>query len=241
VVTPGTITTTHGTVVLAADGSFTYTPTVNYNGTDTFTYRASDGTTTSNIATVTITVTDKTAPTAAGVQTTNGGTVSRIEQDDTIVYTFSEPIRPESILTGWNGSTTNVVVRVYDGDILLGLLGGTNDSLQVYNATNSGSPLLGTVNLGRQDYVTGLLGGNVRYGDFGGSDVPSTMTMSGNTVTVVLGSYNSIIVVDPARQTAGAAGTMVWTPTTTPKDLAGNSIPAPVVPATEPGLVDRDF
>ena len=38
------------------DGSFDYTPLTNFNGTDTFTYRANDGSNDSNIATVTITV-----------------------------------------------------------------------------------------------------------------------------------------------------------------------------------------
>ena len=33
----------NGTVTLAADGSFTYTPAANYNGTDSFTYKANDG------------------------------------------------------------------------------------------------------------------------------------------------------------------------------------------------------
>ena len=46
----------HGTLVLAADGSYTYTPAANFNGTDTFTYTASDGSLPSNVATVTITV-----------------------------------------------------------------------------------------------------------------------------------------------------------------------------------------
>jgi len=41
---------------LAADGSFTYTPTPDFNGATSFTYRAFDGTARSNIATVTITV-----------------------------------------------------------------------------------------------------------------------------------------------------------------------------------------
>jgi hypothetical protein len=171
----------HGSLSLNAGGSFTHTPTSAYNGSDSFTYRAFDGTTNGNIATVTITHTI--APTAVDVQT-------------------------------------------------------TNDSLQVYNASNTGSPVLGTVNLGRQDYVTGLLGGNVRYG---ASGTASTMTMSADkkTVTVVLGTYNSTIIVDPARQAAGGTGTLTWTPTATPHDLAGNALA--LTPAVESGAGDVDF
>ena len=47
---------TNGTLTLNADGSFTYTPAANFNGTDSFTYKANDGTADSNVATVTITV-----------------------------------------------------------------------------------------------------------------------------------------------------------------------------------------
>jgi VCBS repeat-containing protein len=49
--------TTHGTVSLNADGSFTYTPAPNYNGVDGFTYKANDGSADSNVASVNITVT----------------------------------------------------------------------------------------------------------------------------------------------------------------------------------------
>jgi VCBS repeat-containing protein len=52
----------HGTLTLNSNGSFTYTPAANYNGSDSFTYRASDGTLTSNLATVTITVTASNDP-----------------------------------------------------------------------------------------------------------------------------------------------------------------------------------
>ncbi len=46
----------HGTLTLNADGSFAYTPASNYNGSDTFTYKANDGHVDSAAATVTITV-----------------------------------------------------------------------------------------------------------------------------------------------------------------------------------------
>ena len=55
-------TTVHGTLVLRADGSFTYTPAANYMGSDSFTYKANDGYTDSAVATVTISVVDSTLP-----------------------------------------------------------------------------------------------------------------------------------------------------------------------------------
>lgn len=45
-----------GNLTLQGDGSFVYTPTVDFHGVVTFTYQAEDATTVSNLATVTITV-----------------------------------------------------------------------------------------------------------------------------------------------------------------------------------------
>jgi VCBS repeat-containing protein len=53
----GSIDTPHGTAILAADGTFTYVPDANYNGIDAFQYKATDGSSQSDFATVTITVT----------------------------------------------------------------------------------------------------------------------------------------------------------------------------------------
>jgi VCBS repeat-containing protein len=63
----------HGTLSLGADGGFTYTPAANYNGPDSFTYRANDGTVNSNIVTVSLTITAvNDAPTVVGdAYTTN--------------------------------------------------------------------------------------------------------------------------------------------------------------------------
>jgi VCBS repeat-containing protein len=54
----------HGTLVLQANGGFTYAPAANYAGSDSFTYAASDGTLQS-AATVTITVTPVNDPPVA--------------------------------------------------------------------------------------------------------------------------------------------------------------------------------
>ena len=57
----------HGGLTLNANGSFTYTPNANYNGADSFTYKANDGLADSNVATVNITVNSVAdAPVAVG-------------------------------------------------------------------------------------------------------------------------------------------------------------------------------
>ena len=61
--------TTHGQVSVNADGSYSYSPDAGYTGQDSFTYTVSDGTYTSNTATVSITVhnsSEETAPEAYG-------------------------------------------------------------------------------------------------------------------------------------------------------------------------------
>jgi hypothetical protein len=180
---------------------------------------------------------DNVTPTATDVQTANGGsTVGRAEEKDSITYTLSEPIDPQSILAGWNGTATNVVVRIYDNSVLLGLLGG-DDALQVFNAANATALPLGSVDLGRTDYVTGVLGGG--HITFGAGAMPSTMTMSGSAVTIVLGNYEGEGALGANQATAAGTGTMTWVPVATPYDRAGNSMSTN--PATESGGADKEF
>ena len=49
---------TNGNAVVDADGSFSYTPNADYNGPDSFTFQASDGDLSSNVATFSVTVTE---------------------------------------------------------------------------------------------------------------------------------------------------------------------------------------
>ena len=58
----------HGTLALNANGSFTYTPALNYNGPDAFTYKAYDGTAYTDTATVSITIASvNDAPTTSNI------------------------------------------------------------------------------------------------------------------------------------------------------------------------------
>jgi uncharacterized protein len=47
----------NGTVTLGANGAYSYTPDGNFNGSDSFTFRANDGNVNSNVATVSLTIT----------------------------------------------------------------------------------------------------------------------------------------------------------------------------------------
>jgi Ca2+-binding RTX toxin-like protein len=74
----------HGILVLNPDGSFTYTPAPDYFGPDSFTYRASDGTASGNIATVSLTVTPVNDP-----PTADNGSVSTPEDTFTSFNLFT--------------------------------------------------------------------------------------------------------------------------------------------------------
>ncbi|HEY6729745.1 MAG TPA: hypothetical protein VI039_01840 [Solirubrobacterales bacterium] len=164
-------------------------------------------------------IVDNTAPTAADIQTTakSGGTAGRPELGDTITYTFSEPIDPTSILANWNGDATSVVVRITNT---------TGDPLTVYNAANTTQLPLGSVNLGRNDYVTA-------NATFGASGTASTMVLSGNAITITLGTVSS------GPTTASTTGTMSWTPSASAYDRAGNA--ATTTARSETGTADREF
>lgn len=70
----------HGTLAFNANGSFTYTPAKDFHGTDSFTYRAYNGTSYSGYATVRITVTSVVDPPVAvndAYTVSSGGTLTR--------------------------------------------------------------------------------------------------------------------------------------------------------------------
>ncbi|WP_418321204.1 cadherin-like domain-containing protein [Piscinibacter sakaiensis] len=85
----------NGTLAIHADGSFTYTPNANFHGTDSFSYRATDGIANSAPATVTITVLPvadtpsvSNATTSEDVQSTSGLVISRNPADGAEVTHF---------------------------------------------------------------------------------------------------------------------------------------------------------
>ena len=128
----------HGTLTLNPDGSFTYTPAANYNGTDSFTYQASDGTLTSNLATVTITVSAvNDAPT---VTVAAGGTCGTNDRSGTINLTVGDVDSAATALT-LSASSSNPTL-VPNGNVVLGGSGATRTLTATAVAGRTGTAIL---------------------------------------------------------------------------------------------------
>ena len=122
----------HGTMILEANGAFSYQPTRGFSGTDTFTYRPYDGPVRGNTATVTITVIP--APVPPTLVRTK--TLPFVGSDES---SFVVPAGVTSITiaaygaaggagtdgtAGGLGGRTTVTVRVTPGETLRVLVGG---------------------------------------------------------------------------------------------------------------------
>ena len=139
-------------------------------------------------------------PAPANVDTVDNGQAGLAEQGDEVVFTFAGAVDPDLVLAGWDGSATSVTVRI---------TGAGSDVLTVRNAANTAQLTeLGSVDT-NGDYAD--------TADFAGSQ----MTLSGNTITIVLGTPSGTVNRDPS------AKTMVWT--------------TPQGQATESGHPDSNF
>lgn len=196
---------------LVAGGSITA-------GAKSYTLTATDSGGTTQTAGFSVTA-DITAPSASNVQTTNvtGGTAGLAQAGDRLTLTYSEQIEANSILAGWSGASTPVVVRLNNG---------SPDSVTIFNATNAAQLPLGTVNMGRTDHTTANL-------TFGATGTASTMVRSGAAITITLGTQSA------AATTAAGTGTMSWIPSATATDRAGNA--STTTARSESGTADVDF
>ncbi|NCQ69135.1 MAG: tandem-95 repeat protein [Microcystis aeruginosa W13-16] len=84
-----TVTTTnHGTLSLAADGSFTYTPNADYVGTDSFTYRVFGADALVSISTVNFTINNANNDTPTNIKLTNSN-INENSHNNTIIGQIS--------------------------------------------------------------------------------------------------------------------------------------------------------
>ena len=193
------------------------TATTVANGTYAFTVTATDAATNVTNANGSVAI-DSTAPAPTNIAA-SGGTASRLEVGDTLTLTTNDILDTFTILAGWDGAATTVQVRLNNNN------GG--DRLEIRDSAGGTVLPFGTINLGRNDYIAAAGGGLATF-------PASTMTQSGSTITVVLGGT-----VTGNPTTAAGTGTMVWTPSATARDRAGNAMSTAAF--NEPAPLDRDF
>jgi Ca2+-binding RTX toxin-like protein len=110
----------HGTVT-GTGPNVTYTPAANYNGPDSFTFKANDGTVDSNVATISITVTPvNDAPVASSQSvTTAEDTAKNITlgandvEGDSLTYSYTQPVH--GTVTGTGPNVTYTPAANYNG------------------------------------------------------------------------------------------------------------------------------
>jgi chitinase len=149
-------------------------------------------------------IVDNQNPAGSAIAASNGtGTAGRIDNGDTIQFTWTEPMAPASIVSGWTGTSRAITVNVKNS--------GNNDEM----------------------YFTGLnlvlsatdlkLGGNFVGGD---AQFAATMVQSGSSITITLGNRTggSVATVN--------SSTMTWRPSANAKDLADKSSATTMVTET---------
>jgi len=123
----------------------------------------------------------------------SGGTEGKPEKGDTVSFEFNNLPEAKTIVSGWNGSgTKSVTVSIADNS--------TNDLLSISGAT------LGSVEL-KGDYT------EESTATFSGS----SMSLSGETVTIVLGAGSG------GAKLSTAKSRPAWTPSASVSDLAANA------------------
>ena len=183
------------------------------SGTKNYTITSTDALAYSRLQTgYTVTI-DNTPPTATGISTGNagGGNHGLVETGDTITFTFSEQIDPQSILAGWTGASTNVTVTFTDGGCVLVLCG--SDTFAVASLP------FGTVTLASAGYygcnVIGIVCDKTDA-----SFVNSPMAASGSTIVITLGTRSGG---NGSFNDVGSNTDMAWDSSPTPYDAAGNA------------------
>jgi hypothetical protein len=147
-------------------------------------------------------VRDTVAPHGANVAGSNGGTAKKVDNGDTLTYTFSEPVDSTTVKSGWTGAATTV-------------------SLVVTNAAARDTIAVTGTNLGSVNTAANYVKATLTCGS-------STMTMSGSAVAVKLGGCTPTT----AQRTNVGASAFTWTPSVTVTDLAGNPMSTAVVTET---------
>jgi VCBS repeat-containing protein len=187
----------HGAVTLNTDGSFVYTPNPDFSGSDSFTYVANDGTSDSNVATVSI---DVSAVNDAPVATADAYS---LDQDTTLSIVApgllgndsdvdGDSITASLITTTGNGSLSLASDGSFDYTPDAGFFGSDSFSYQVGDSMIGGNTV--TVSLTVNAVASGP---NLSHGEV------TSVASSWQTVNLPT-SYTSMVVIATPRYNSGS-------------------------------------
>jgi VCBS repeat-containing protein len=182
----------HGTVTVNSDGSFNYVPAANYFGTDTFTYRAVDGTGQSNPATVTINIASVNDLPVGGADTytTGQGVPLTVNAAQGVLVNDSDVESPAASLTAALGTTApNGTLKLNaDGSFTYtptGLFAGADTfTYRINDGTGLSNPVTVTINV--TDSPDPPTAATDTYTAVKNTPLVVTATTAGNTTDEVL-------------------------------------------------------
>ena len=183
------------------------------NGSLTFSVTATDVAANVTVANGSVTI-DSTAPAPTNISA-SGGIAGRPEVGDVLTLTTNDTLDTFRLLANWSGSATTVQLRFVQQ--------GGGDRVEILDSAGTTQVPFGTINTNRNDFTNGTL-------SFNGS----TMTQAGGVITITLGAP-----IVGTVNTVGNSAQMVWTPSATATDRAGNAMPTAAF--NEPAPLDYDF
>ncbi|MGN5734941.1 Ig-like domain-containing protein [Arthrobacter psychrochitiniphilus] len=167
---------------------------------------------------------------ASDIQTTNGpGIAGRIDNGDTLNFSYSQLVNLTTVSPGWNGAPIPVTIRLRDGN-LLGL-GNSGDTVDIQRSNSS-------VNLGSVN-TKGNFAKSFRTVYLNATMTASTVTINGIPRTVISVTVGSVASGSSSLRTNTTSANMVWSPLSTVRNTNGSA--SSTTPVTETPPLDRDF
>jgi VCBS repeat-containing protein len=180
----------HGTLSLNANGSLTYNPNANYNGVDSFTYRASDGYAESATTTVTLNVVPSNDPPVANpdaVAVQAGVAVSI----DVLANDTDADGDPLTIMAVTQGTGGTVTINSDDTLSYQSNAGFTGQDVFTYSVSDGAAAVVGTVTVNVGENL--LFADNFETGSFAAGGWTVSGSSSVDPAAAQVGNYGALL------------------------------------------------
>lgn len=173
---------------------------------------------------------DNSALRASDIQTASGlGIAGRIDNGDTLNFSYSQLVNLTTVSPGWNGAPIPVTIRLRDGNLLA--LGNSGDTIDIQRSNSA-------VNLGSVN-TKGNFAKSFRTVYLNATMTASTATINGIPRTVISVTAGNVSSGSSGLRTNTTSANMVWSPLSAVRNAAGAA--SSTTPVTETPPLDRDF